>query len=179
VVSSPYTPPDPPYGGVRYSSPCEYQLWTCTYDPDYWLPGAGYYTPGGDAPDGFPPDIWEQLNSHEKQLVWEHPLAGVRVYLAKRDAEQWAQQQSSEGAHNGLQDALRHTMWNCLMANSIGSDLAKEFADAHEESSSDVQETTMDLNNNAVGREIASYPNTTCGTEVWNAWDQGRLITLE
>jgi hypothetical protein len=90
VVSSPYTPPDPPYGGVRYSSPCEYQLWTCTYDPDYWLPGAGYYTPGGDAPDGFPPDIWEQLNSHEKQLLWEHPLAGVRVYLAKRDAEQWA-----------------------------------------------------------------------------------------
>jgi hypothetical protein len=151
----------------------------CTYDPAHWLADASGYTDTGGAPDGFPPELYVDLNGHERQLVWQHPLEAVRVYLAERDAEQWSQQQTSDGPHNGMQDAFRHTMWNCLMTISIGADGAKMFADAHEESSENALETAMDLQNNAVGREIAGYPSTTCATEVWNAWDQNRLMILE
>ncbi|HET7233035.1 MAG TPA: hypothetical protein VFJ16_23705 [Longimicrobium sp.] len=178
AVGSPYSPPDGPYGGVFHSEPCYTAGYTCRYDPNYWIP-IGSYSETGGAPEGFPAELYYELNAHERQLAWAHPLEAVRVYVAKRDAGQWAQLQSSEGAHNGIQDALRHTMWNCLMAGSIGADRAKVYADAHEESSTDAWETAMDLNNNAVGREVAGQPNTTCGTSVWAAWDQGRLITLE
>jgi hypothetical protein len=178
AVGSPYTPPDAPYGGVVYSSPCYNTDLTCTYDPNLWLASGGYAENGG-APEGFPAELYAELNGHERQLVWAHPLQGIRVYVAKRDAEQWAQMQWSEGAHNGIQDALRHAMWNCLMTGSIGAEQAKVFADAHEESSSDAWETAMDLNNNAVGREVGQTPNTTCGTGVVGAWDEGRLMTLE
>jgi uncharacterized protein DUF6973 len=178
ALASPYTPPDPPFGGAYYSSPCYNIEFVCTYDPNFWVATGGYSESGG-APQGFPPELYDALNAHERQLVWWHPLEGVRAYVAAHDAEQWAQLQTSEGAHNGMQDALRHAMWNCLMTHSIGADAAKMFADAHEESSANALETAMDLHNNEVGREVAQIPNTTCGTVVMDAWDQGRLETLE
>jgi hypothetical protein len=179
AVASPYNPPEAPYGGAYYSSPCDDTRLVCTYDPNRWLSSPGGYSESGGAPEGFPPELYADLNSHERQLVWQHPLLAIRVHVARRDAEQWAQLQTSEGAHNGMQDALRHAMWNCLMTHSIGAEDAKMFADAHEESSTNAWETAMDLNNNAVGRDVAGIPNTTCGTVVMQAWDEGRLMTLE
>ena len=88
AVSSPYTPPDPPYGGAMYSSPCTNSAYTCTYDPNLWL-ASGTYSENGGAPEGFPYELYAQLNSRERQLVWAHPLQGIRVYVARRDAERW------------------------------------------------------------------------------------------
>jgi hypothetical protein len=63
---------------------------------------------------------------------------------------------------NGPEDALRHAMWNALMAQDIGPDEAKKFADAHEWDSDSRIETEMDFWNNRVGRKIgAANPDAT------------------
>lgn len=69
-----------------------------------------------------------------------------------------AQSSGLSGAHNGRQDAFRHCYWNARMRIGHGQDKAKEFADRHEESPGQPSyEKTMDLNNNAIGRNVGYY----------------------
>ncbi|MED1862538.1 hypothetical protein P4V41_03535 [Fictibacillus nanhaiensis] len=57
------------------------------------------------------------------------------------------------GAHNGKADAFRHSFWNALMSESIGTGQAKEVADIHEEYNEGPQiEHDMDYFNNSKGR---------------------------
>ena len=62
------------------------------------------------------------------------------------------------GRHNGPGDAVRHCVWNCKMTRKVGEETAKDFADAHEESSTCDDETDMDLHNNKIGRELGKKP---------------------
>ena len=61
------------------------------------------------------------------------------------------------GIHNGPADAFRHCYWSCLMSKEIGEEQSKKIGDIHEEcaSNQDPAEASMDLHNNAKGREIA------------------------
>ena len=59
--------------------------------------------------------------------------------------------------HNGEPDAWRHARWNQRMANSIGPERAKVFADWNERqygSANPFGERKMDLVNNQVGRDL-------------------------
>lgn len=81
--------------------------------------------------------------------------------------------------HNGPQDALRHTIWNVLMAQRIGADEAKQFADAHESGSTVPEETAMDLWNNTVGRALgAANPGADVKELVKQACNTGQLRVL-
>ena len=62
--------------------------------------------------------------------------------------------------HNGEGDAWRHARWNQRMANFIGPERAKAFADWNERlsvDSSPVGERAMGLHNNDVGRNLAVF----------------------
>jgi len=97
------------------------------------------------------------LNPLEKQLLLEHPKEGLQVMLNAYTAKETAKQRYSSSCwHNGNGDAFRHALWNCLMAHSVGADLAKEWGDAHENGAAQPSplEKKMDLFNNEVGRSI-------------------------
>jgi hypothetical protein len=57
-------------------------------------------------------------------------------------------------------DAYKHAMWNYLMAQTVGKDRAKAFADAHEVSVPNATaEQLMDLYNNEKARNLPRGPN--------------------
>ncbi|OYQ34518.1 hypothetical protein CHU95_10880 [Niveispirillum lacus] len=58
--------------------------------------------------------------------------------------------------NDGHTDAFRHAYWNALMTKRFGSDFAEKFATAHEAVPGNPPgRMSMDLFNNAVGRQIA------------------------
>jgi RHS repeat-associated protein len=84
-------------------------------------------------------------------------------WKAKKAAEkafELARKSKLPGVHNGKQDAFRHCVWSCLMAQSIPKEDAKEIGDNHESAGDRVHnqpacEKSMDLHNNKVGRNLA------------------------
>lgn len=80
------------------------------------------------------------------------------------------------GRHNGPADAWRHSYWNCRMASVLGAGQAKIIADNHERhGAGPVNETAMDLHNNAVGRACTGD----CDVCVQNALDTGALRVID
>jgi RHS repeat-associated protein len=73
--------------------------------------------------------------------------------------------------HNDASDAFRHCYWSCCMAQRIGASAAQNIGDAHEEDEDNPKcEKEMDLNNNAIGRNLgAASPNADCGGLCGNA----------
>jgi len=111
-----------------------------TYDPDDY------------PPEGITDAEWQLLNPAEKELCKSSPIQCWHVMRAANFARDWAAMESAEGAHNGLQDALRHAMWNADMTKRMGAGSAQAWADAHEAYSTSPNETRMDLWNNQWGR---------------------------
>lgn len=62
------------------------------------------------------------------------------------------------GIHNGKADAIRHALWNALTAKESGSlEFTEAMTTAHEqdrEKDQPLGEKLMDLNNNAIGRDV-------------------------
>ncbi|MBA2669121.1 MAG: hypothetical protein H0U67_01985 [Gemmatimonadetes bacterium] len=163
----------------------------CRYDP--YTPECGWAGDGGgggggggsggsgdeggsapdQAPEGIDQDEYDRMNETEKKMCWASPSECVQIIFAARHASSWAAQQTSEGAHNGPQDALRHAMWN-EMTQRIGLEGANTWADAHELSSTDPAETRMGLHNNEVGRRIGFTWSDTAAGVTW-AWHEGQL----
>lgn len=69
----------------------------------------------------------------------------------------WAAKTFTDGSHNGIQDAARHTYWNCLLTRYFGKDYAKGITDGHEINTPSEQfaEAVMDLHNNEQGRQLS------------------------
>jgi hypothetical protein len=64
-----------------------------------------------------------------------------------------AQETGLPGIHNGPADAWRHCYWNCTMVADVGADQAETIANNHESyGGGPPNENTMDLHNNAQGR---------------------------
>ena len=139
-------------------------------EPDYSTP-----------PEGVQPHIYNRLTQEEKKLCWQNPNICIGVYNASVEADEWARSKDSRGTNNGIQDALRHTMWNAIMAFEYGADNAKKWGDAHESESTEKDEIKMDLHNNAAGREIGqdvrdeNRPRNNLGNEVLEASNSGKL----
>ncbi|MCR4874330.1 MAG: leucine-rich repeat protein [Clostridia bacterium] len=101
--------------------------------------------------------IYNSLSEREKEYIRNHPFASIHILISTYDAARKAKYLFGETnieADNNL-DAFRHSYWNALMAKKIGYELAKEFADAHEdEAGSSGLPREMDLYNNEQGRLI-------------------------
>lgn len=117
---------------------------------------------------------WSEWGS----AIWS-PLDALSANSAANEALTAAEKCGLSGLHNGPADAFRHCMWNCLMTQKIGACKAKVFADAHETESVNKDETSMDLHNNLVGRQLGdTNPNGNCNTLCMGAVNSGQLRQL-
>lgn len=141
-----------------------------------WVPDED---PPAIAPDGIDQAEFEKLNRVEKWLCVLSPNECAFVIASGHHASDWARErtpQLGEAEADNERDALRHTLWQALLAGGIGGDRAKAWGDAHETSSLNPLSTCMDQWNNAVGRRIGvAGGNIYSG--VLNARDTGQLKT--
>ena len=95
------------------------------------------------------------LNSAERKLIARYPIEALKVYYAKRDAENATERMFGSDGVDDETDAFRHFMWVGLMDKEIGPKLAKQFLDAHEANDRKSASSVRDLNNNAKGLAAA------------------------
>ena len=85
------------------------------------------------------------------------------IWKAKTQAEEeTAKRFTPAEAYNGPGDAYRHIVWQGLLANKLGPDIAKSAGDLHESkwlplfgaTGHPQAEINMDLKNNEIGRYI-------------------------
>jgi hypothetical protein len=89
-------------------------------------------------------------------LLARNPGKAYGTATASIKAENRALNDFKSGWSQGKADAFRHAYWNLLMAKCCGLDWARDFSTAHESETTDLDDKTMDLNNNEVGRNIFS-----------------------
>lgn len=108
-------------------------------------------------------DTWNALTDSEKVLCVKYPLAALKVNEARNIASEQTVRKFGYSGLGDRSDAFRHGMWNAEMTILIGAEKAELFATAHEDKDTTGNESdgyskeahkNMDLNNNAVGREI-------------------------
>lgn len=130
---------------------------------------------------------WNRLTNDEKKFVIAHPdiATGFLIYAdeAIQDTTSRFSQSDMEDGKRG--NAFQHAMWNAMMAQWKGSDLAAQMGYAHENyprNPIDARQTTlrnMDLLNNDVGRQIGSANPFATRQElanlVMNALNSGQL----
>ncbi len=121
--------------------------------------------------------IWgSNLNETELILVAMYPFDAVNVYNDAQAALSQAQYlYQASTLYQGNGDAFRHSYWNALMYHDVGPLLAEGFATAHESTSPEGIDKSMDLFNNNVGRNIGRYYSrsdsfTQCIIYVSNGW---------
>lgn len=88
----------------------------------------------------------------------------------------------------GMQNAIRHFIWQAYLAGRHGATVAEAVANAHEKGRDTPYDTNIDLHNNAVGREYGAANSAAIGqgsmTDALNAltvpakqkWADGELI---
>lgn len=159
-----------PVPGRFLDSNCgQWRFGQLTPNYQYGVVEDGYGTESIDDPPSYPPgDIsneqYNELNPAEKALLWKAfrtmSLADFKTFAdamieARRKAEEWSANVAPDvGAVDGLQDALRHAYWNCMMVKLVGYSAAVEWGNAHEKYSMDRDAARMDLQNNAAGRKV-------------------------
>ncbi len=90
------------------------------------------------------------------------PFDLITNYASSIKAENIAQRSSLPGSINGPQDAYRHCVWSCFMAQNTNQEDARQTGENHEEAGSrgnppqDPLAEAMDTHNNAVGRQCAA-----------------------
>lgn len=125
----------------------------------------------------------KNATKEELLLVAKYPTQSVKVFNNSSTASSTASSlYKAETLYLGNGDAFRHAYWNALNVKSVGADIAKAFANAHESETPEGNDKTMDLRNNTVGRNIGrSYSNSSNDTiknKVIEAVNQGRLYRL-
>ena len=126
--------------------------------------------------------MWDRLTPDEKAWVRAHPVAAMRFRADADQALAMAQRLYPDSVHNGQGDAFRHAYRSALMTNEEGAATAHAFANLHERfSDNPVLEMTMDMHNNAIGRQIAVTPSggQSLEMQVANALNSGRLWWIE
>ena len=117
--------------------------------------------------------------------VFETGYATARTgyALAQRSSRE-AQRSGLPGPLNGPQDAYRHCIWSCLMAQNLGEGSAKAIADNHENrndrAGQSAQERKMDEANNAAGRRCGkdSEDKSSCEDKCRGLLNSGNLYGL-
>lgn len=126
-------------------------------------------------------DKYNELNKYETWLLASNPLkipGSVRAYnRAKQWTSEYAKKWMNGIEYNNRADGFRHSVWNALLCRETGTQYddisdclkwAKDFTNAHEKTSEDNMEKSMDLHNNKIGRD-AYAPTLKVGCE----WDWG------
>ena len=89
----------------------------------------------------------------------------IKALIVRRNsvlALEMARNSGLGGSNSGEQDAFRHIVWNALNTRDIGETATKRFGDAHEaRRDQPASDRIMDLENNAIGREIGRTPGIT------------------
>ena len=127
--------------------------------------------------------LGKNATKEELLLVAKYPTQSVKIFNNSSTASNTASSlYKAETLYLGNGDAFRHAYWNALNVKSVGADIAKAFANAHESETPEGNDKTMDLRNNTVGRNIGrSYSNSSNATiknKVIEAVNQGRLYRL-
>jgi len=82
---------------------------------------------------------------------------------------------ASDRWDGAIGNAFQHAYASCLAAKLVGTDLAKQAGDAHEQySSNECNQASMDLHNNGIGRTLGC-PTCDCQQQVLAALAQGKL----
>lgn len=96
------------------------------------------------------------LTPKEKELISKFPKEALLVFVQKTIAEQSAARNFPDQGLNDESDAFRHFTWAGLLTKELGTDVANQFLDAHEENRLQASsEKEMDTFNNKVGQEAA------------------------
>ena len=115
--------------------------------------------------------ILENLGPAERKVFKSNPAKGMLVVIDAATATTSAEN-NYQDIWNGKGDAYRHGLWQGLSAFHTGVKYAKAFGDAHEaDFPGSVTQTAMDLNNNAVGRNMGIKKGRT--SEIYSAVKQG------
>ena len=100
---------------------------------------------------------------NETDWADDHLVAAAVAVATGKVASDWARENEDDlggGFSNGRADAARHAYWNALMALLMGRANAAEAGLAHErtnvEEGAPHNESVMDLENNAVGRDLGA-----------------------
>lgn len=125
----------------------------------------------------------KNVTKEELLLVAKYPIQSVKVFNNSSTASSTASSlYKAETLYLGNGDAFRHAYWNALNVKSVGANIAKAFANAHESETPEGNDKTMDLRNNTVGRNIgriySNSSNATIKNKVIEAVNQGRLYRL-
>lgn len=127
--------------------------------------------------------LGKNATKEELLLVAKYPTQSVKIFNNSSTASNTASSlYKAETLYLGNGDAFRHAYWNALNVKSVGADIAKAFANAHESETPEGNDKTMDLRNNTVGRNIgriySNSSNATIKNKVIEAVNQGRLYRL-
>ena len=127
--------------------------------------------------------LGKNATKEELLLVAKYPTQSVKIFNNSSTASNTASSlYKAETLYLGNGDAFRHAYWNALNVKSVGADIAKAFANAHESETPEGNDKTMDLRNNTVDRNIgriySNSSNATIKNKVIEAVNQGRLYRL-
>jgi hypothetical protein len=108
-------------------------------------------------------DEYRNRMSEAEKVIFDNMLPNRRMwYLATGyKAKEKATELYPNSLHNGKGDAFRHCYWNALSSKFIGVNLTNQLTTAHEDKPFtypyEQKEKDMDLYNNNIGQNIATY----------------------
>jgi hypothetical protein len=86
---------------------------------------------------------------------------------------------AGKGKANGKNDAFMHAFGSCRMTQQTDAETAETLGNAHEDKVGNPDKPkTMDLHNNAVGRQLGRDESVDCARAVQNAINTGKLIAI-
>lgn len=112
--------------------------------------------------NGWPPPFikkWNRLSRKEKSFVlWDIRFykLGVVETNAKTAQDAAKDYYPAEKGKGDKRDAFRHALWQALNVQSVGEELTRDWANAHEYETrqDELMDMYMDVHNNEVGIEI-------------------------
>ncbi|QKG85334.1 hypothetical protein GXN76_13190 [Kroppenstedtia pulmonis] len=130
--------------------------------------------------DGY---YYSSLNRAEKKLFLRNPWVANKVRSAANKARAETRKRFGWSGRDDCSDAFRHAYWNALMVKRVGSNWAKRWGDAHEQSGNrNKLDKKMDLYNKRIGRSIAIKNSRASESKlanlVYKAMKNGRLKRL-
>jgi len=127
-----------------------------------------------------------QLTPDEQALIADHWGCAYELKSNKQEAlAMTINKFGNSPAHNNCADAFRHAFFNAINAIDCGDSVAEQFGTAHESQvpPSQINEKTMDLWNNSIGRGIGvANPDLSLSELadlVCEALEDGNLIVLQ
>ena len=115
-------------------------------------------------------ETYRDLSDDEKSFVFKHPTLAYKFNNNANKARKVGRDLG--GTVNGYGDAVRHCYWCALnqMDAGLNSSRAKEFGDAHENTSkNEINAKAMDLHNNSVGYHLGNQA-------IINGWSEQELL---